>query len=100
MQIHRLLSRPHAAPLPQGAFRFGGLRYYQMLEVVFEDSSIGDAQEGAVSTVVSTTITPDNQGNPLHKNLAESGRISISGNSHVEIRDMNIRHETDCFVCC
>lgn len=71
-----------------------------MLEVVFEDSSIGDAHEGTTSTVINTTISSENYGDPIHKNLAKSGIISVSGNSRIEIKDMTIRNETDCFVSC
>lgn len=100
MQIHRLLWRPHAESLLRGSFRFGRLRYYQMLEVVFEDASIGDAQEGTTSALVSTKITPENQDDPVRLNLSRSGFITASGNASIEIRNAKFAHETDCFVCC
>lgn len=100
MQIHRIISKDYVPQLLQGAFRFVRLRYYRMLEVVFEDSSIGDAHEGVASTVVTTTISPESYSDPVHQNLVKSGVISVSGNSRIEIKDMTIRNEIDCFVSC
>lgn len=100
MQIHRLLNKTHSESLLRGSFRFGRLRYYQMLEVVFDDESIGDAQEGAVSAVVSTKLTPENMDDPVRKSLAESGFITVRGNSSIEIRNTTFTNEVDCFVCC
>lgn len=100
MQIHRLLSKDHSESLLRGSFRFGRLRYYQMLEVVFEDESIGDAQEGSVSSVLSASITPDHVDDPVRTNLERSGFITVKGNASVEIRDATFTNEVDCFVCC
>ena len=100
MQIHRLLTEPHAKSLLQGSFRFGRLRYYQMLENVFADESIGDAQEGAVTASLSVNITPENMNDPIRINLEKSGFIKVSGNSSVEIHNATLRNEIDCFVCC
>lgn len=100
MQIHRLLTKAHSESLLRGSFRFGRLRYYQMLEVVFEDESIGDAQEGVVSAMLSVNITPDNADDPVRLNLAKSHFISVSGNARVEIENATFRNELDCFVCC
>jgi hypothetical protein len=100
MQIHRLLTKNHAESLLQGSFRFGRLRYYQMLEIVFEDESIGDAQEGTVSAVVNAIITSDNTNDPVRASLEKSGIISVSQNSSIEFRNSTFNNEIDCFVSC
>ncbi len=100
MQIHRLLTQSHSELLLRGSFRFGRLRYYQMLEIVFEDESIGDAQEGVASVVLSTNIAPGNTDDPVRANLAKGGFIHVTGNSSIEIRNTTFRNEVDCFVCC
>jgi len=100
MQIHRLLTKTHSESLLRGSFRFGRLRYYQMMEIVFADESIGDAQEGTVSALVSTNITPDNTGDPVRASLAKSSFIHVDENASIEIRNATFRNEVDCFVCC
>lgn len=100
MQIHRLLTKPHSESLLQGSFRFGRLRYYQMLEIVFEDDSIGDAHEGSISSVVNTKLTPKNINDPVRVNLKKMGFIDMDESSSVEISNYTFRNEVDCFVCC
>lgn len=100
MQIHRLLTKEYAEYHLRGSFRFGRLRYYQMLEIVFEDQSIGDAQEGTISTVFDAKLTPENKGEPIWENLAKSGIVLSGENPSIHIRNTTITSEIDCFVCC
>jgi hypothetical protein len=92
------MHQAHAEAMLKGSFRFGRMRYYQMLEVVFDDDSIGDVEEGLSSATVSVTINEENSNSPIVKNLANF--IKVSGTSQVELENATFIHQTDCYICC
>lgn len=98
MQIYRLMEKEHSGSLLRGSFRFGRLRYYQMREVVFEDESIGDAQEGVVSAAPVTAIFTDGEAiDTASTNLAKSGFIDYQGGTAMFF-GTTFTKEIDCFV--
>lgn len=100
MQIYRLIENKYAQSLLRGEFRFVRLRVYQMREIVFEDDSIGDVEEGAASSKFGFEFTPESQGAPIRKTLEEKGLMKVSGGSRVDAKTISIRSEVDCFVSC
>jgi hypothetical protein len=97
---YKFLNKCHIPTTVKGQFRFGRLRYYQLLEMVTGDEWIGDRHDGLGTTNVTIRL----EGNPgedaLRKRLSDARIISAGSETKVSITGLKIINEIDCFVFC
>lgn len=79
------------------SLKFGRLAYYRLLENVYDDQWIGDAQDGVTRSVVSFEIHDQPIDHP-DRDLARQAGFNIAPGSRVVVRGMNIAKFVDGFV--
>ncbi len=95
----KFLSATYARSQLSGTFRFGRLRYYQLLEYLYDDPYIGDANDGVATTIVNAKITSPED--PLARRLEQVAIIGPGiSNAKISFQNVKLINDVDCFAFC
>lgn len=99
-EAFKFLDKAHAGLVASGHLRFGDLRRYRLMEVVFADQWIGDREDGvAISDLGPMRISDDVSDQEDREKAARLGIIGNMGKgSAIEIGRTVFRHSIDGFA--
>jgi hypothetical protein len=95
MGIFKFLHSKHIDTLRSGCFRFGRLKYYQLLEIVEKSKWIGDREEGRSTSIVENYTL--GTGNDIIDSTANRF-IQYSPGAHVNLYNHKFIDQIDAFV--
>jgi hypothetical protein len=99
MEAFKFLSEKHVENLRAGNFRLGRLRYFQLLELAFGDTSIGDANEGKQVTRVDVPASGAERATMLER-LKDCGAMDLGGVTDAIVQGCRVVSQADGFVLC
>jgi hypothetical protein len=99
MEIYRFTRKAWAEQLCGGSLRFGRLKYYQLLEAVFNDAAVGDRHEGKASTKIDFDPSGGPSDSEIYDRIIDTGAIVGPMGSWVASGNIFTR-EVDSFISC
>lgn len=98
MAYYKFLQSQHINLLLGGKFRFGRLRYYQLLEAVTEDQWIGDMDEGRAINLIDRVVLQAGDGQEAIRTRLVDAGINVDANASLTLYDSQTISDLDCFV--
>jgi len=98
MAYYKFLHSQHINLLLEGRFRFGRLRYYQLLEAVTKNQWIGDMDEGCAINFIDHVVLQAGDGrDAIRSRLVEAG-LTVAADASLTLYDSCTISHLDCFV--
>lgn len=98
MQAFKFLDHSDVGKVLGGSFKFGRLRHYQLLEIVYDDEEIGDRNEGTSVSTASAKLDGSPEAETARMALAAAGGPMVAPGVGVTFENFQMISFEDAFV--